>query len=119
MRTRSTKVVTTMRDSVKKKGGRGHSREEWTQYHNRLVQLPDRMGGKQRAEKVVKLTELLRNRDTIVEHESTGRTSMSSKDVPGDGELENRSITKPVELSGKEVSEKTHKLSKNSTEDVE
>ena len=52
----------TTRDRLTTRAGRGHSREAWTQYHNRLVQLPDKMGEKKRNKKVVKLTELLRNR---------------------------------------------------------
>ena len=108
-----------MRDTLKKIGGSGHSREEWTKYHSRLVQIPDKMGGKQRAEKVVKLTELLRNRETIPEYSSTGRQTTSSEAVPGEGESKHGRTTKQGVSSGKEESGKKNKSIKNLTEEVE
>ena len=52
-----------MRDRSKSTAGRGFQRSEWTQYHNRLVQIPDKVGGSTRNEKVIKLTELLQKRE--------------------------------------------------------
>ena len=50
-----------MRERTKRAGGRGYQRAEWTNFHTRLVNIPDEVGGRTRREKVVKLTELLRN----------------------------------------------------------
>ena len=52
-----------MRDITKRAGGRGYQRVEWTNFHTRLVNIPDEVGGRTRREKVVKLTELLRKRE--------------------------------------------------------
>ena len=55
----------TMGDRNRTRSGRGYSRDNWTQFHSRLAQLPDKMGGKSRQAKVAKLTELLRARDEV------------------------------------------------------
>ena len=58
-----------MNTRARSKAGRGHSREEWNQVHQRLVQIKDRSGSTSRREKVAKLTSLLRERENITEHE--------------------------------------------------
>ena len=58
-----------MNTRSKAKAGRGHSRDEWTQCHHRIVQLQDKSGSRSRREKVAKLTSLLRERESISEHE--------------------------------------------------
>ena len=71
--------MTMSESSTSTRRGR-NQRAEWTQYHNSLAQISEPVGGKDRHEKVVKLTELLRKREIISErHRETQRVSDENK----------------------------------------
>ena len=98
-----------MTDRTKRKSERGHQREDWVQFHQRIVQLPDPRGGKKRHEKVIKLTELLRERENKTDqskflHSAAGGT----KSIQQDGKQERMDIEteKPF---GKICNDKTEK----------
>ena len=102
-----------MRESSKpKRGGRYH-RSEWTQYHTRLAQISEKEGEKERHEKVVKLTELLRKREIISERNQ--ETMVESElhknqmcDEESDTEMRNN-----MELVGNFCTEETNKKATN------
>ena len=91
-----------------KRGGRYH-RSEWTQYHNRLAQISEKDGEKERHEKVVKLTELLRKREIISErNQETMAGSDLNKNQMSEEESDTEASNK-MDLVGNFCTEETNK----------
>ena len=91
-----------MGDRNRRNAGRGHSREIWTQYHTRLAQLPNKGSREARHEKVVKLTEKLRNRENISEQARQTTEILNEKEVQKSSSEANKTETQEKNLFGKE-----------------
>ena len=76
------------------------------------------MGEKERNEKVVKLTEILRNREGQLEHDSIERMNMTDHRVQVDGEIKKKETTVHAELVRKDLLEIENKSTENQNEEI-
>ena len=84
-----------MSESSRSNRGGRYNRAEGTQYHNRLAQISEKEGEKDRNEKVVKLTELLRKREIISERNratkvESDRNNQQANEADFDTEVGNK-----------------------------
>ncbi len=101
-----------MGDRFGRNAGRGHSREVWKQYHNRIANLPNKGSRAARHEKVVKLTEILRKKENITEQTELTMDFSNDEEVlkslTEDSEMEYQE----TDLSGKDSNDHRQKSSK-------